>query len=105
MDCPQGLGFLSWQKNCIMVASFSLEIEQIAPLFDESLVPFLGDIESFVTTLALEKLHSVKDQYPSECILAADSLVWFENQAIGKATTYEEIVSVLKKLSAGQTRS
>lgn len=63
---------------------FSLPYRQISPPFDESSVPFKGDPSAYVLELALGKAKSVLDKHPQEIVLAADTLVYFENKILGK---------------------
>lgn len=83
-----------------ILSFFSYPFQQASPPFDEESVPFVGDPVSYVTTLALEKGHSLKKAYPHDVILTADTIVFIEGDVLGKPKTEQEMVAMLTRLSS-----
>lgn len=83
-----------------ILSYFSYPFKQASPPFDEDSIPFVGDPVSYVTTLALEKGHSLKKAYPHDVILTADTVVFVEGDVLGKPKTEEEMVAMLTRLSS-----
>lgn len=55
--------------------------------------------EEAVTLLALRKLRVVRKDVPDSCVLAADTEVVLDGEALGKPATREEAESMLRRLS------
>jgi septum formation protein len=66
---------------------------------DETLSDRIDDPETFAIDLALRKIRAVAKEFPDRWLLAADTLVMFGNEPLGKPQTCEEAASMLRKLS------
>lgn len=77
---------------------FSVPYKQVAPDFDEDSLKYKGDSKGFVKSLSKGKAESLLKSHPKEIILAADTLVCFENQMLGKPKTKEEAIEMLMML-------
>jgi len=78
---------------------FSLPFTQKSPEFDEESVPYLGEPENYVTTLAVEKAHKAKELYSNTIIIAADTLVAQDKKVIGKPRDEKDMEEILSSLS------
>ncbi len=81
-----------------LVSKFDVSITLAAPNCDET----LDSNKSFkdaIMDLALRKAKAVQPKHSNALILAADTLVILENEALGKPKDAKEAVSMLKKLS------
>lgn len=86
-------------RRVTILNHFSYPFTQVAPLFDESRVPYSGDPAAYVTTVALEKAHSLTSLYPNACILTADTMVALQGAVLGKPKDREHAVQMLSSLS------
>ncbi len=77
---------------------FSIPFKQAEPLFDESSIPYDNDPKKHVMELSKSKALSLRESHPDDTIIAADTLVYFENQILGKPTSLENAFEILKKL-------
>lgn len=77
---------------------FSIPFKLIKPDFDETSVAFEGDPKAHVMALSKGKALSLRDQYPNDTIVAADTLVYFNNEVVGKPKDLEHAFEILKKL-------
>ncbi len=87
-----------------ILSYFSLPFEQMASDFDESTIPFTGNPETYVNTLAQEKAAILSARYPDAAILAADTMVYRHGKIYGKPKNEEEAIATLSELS-GQWHS
>ncbi len=78
---------------------FSLPFDQIPSSFDEETVSFQGDPVSYATELSSKKAQSLAEKYPSDLIISADTVVFFEGAIYNKPKDQEEAFSMLKKFS------
>jgi septum formation protein len=92
------LGSSSPRRQEIM-RYFSYPFTVASPPFDESQVPYTGDPNAYVTTLAFGKAKSLKDTYPNEVILTADTMVVIDGELLGKPKDDVEMRKMLAKLS------
>lgn len=69
-----------------------------ASFVDETLDNTLP-IEKRLCQLAQRKAFPIHQKYPHDIVIGADTVVYFENQVIGKAKNEAEARSILKKLS------
>lgn len=83
---------------------FSLPFRQVASSFDEEAVHFTGDPIQYVTQLAKGKAALIKQQFPDEIIVTADTVVYYEGEIFNKPKDDEEAFRFIKKL-AGQWHS
>lgn len=101
--------FLFWEINMLILAStsprrreildfFSVPYIQASPDFDEDSLPFQNDPAAFVKKLSLGKALSLTKTYPDSIILAADTLVYFEGEVLGKPKSLEHAVETLMRL-------
>lgn len=77
---------------------FSIPFQPDEPNFDENSIPFNGDPKQYVMDLSRGKALSLKDKYPNQAVLAADTIVYFENNVLGKPKDHAHAFEILKKL-------
>lgn len=77
---------------------FSIPFQLAKPDFDEESVEYLGDPKKHVMDISKGKAMSLRDQYPTETILAADTLVFFKDHVLGKPKNIENAFEILKQL-------
>lgn len=78
---------------------FSLPFEQTASHFDESSIPFTGNPETYVRTLAEQKALALSEHHPGAAILSADTIVYRHGKVYGKPQSEEDAVATLTELS------
>lgn len=83
---------------------FSLPFKSITSGFDEESIPFTGNPETYVHSLASGKAATLDKEYPHAAILAADTIVYRHGKIYGKPKTKEEAIATLSEL-AGQWHS
>jgi len=66
---------------------------------DETLPDRVDDPETFAIDLAFRKIRAVAKEFPDSWLLAADTLVLFGNEPLGKPKTCQEAALMLRKLS------
>lgn len=81
---------------------FSLPFTQINSDFDETKVLFEGDPTSFATEVAKRKALCLKEKYPNEIILTADTVVFRDDRLFLKPETLEEAHEMLRELSGNE---
>lgn len=74
--------------------SFEVCPSDVEEVFDDSLSP-----EEIVTELATKKGEDVAALKPNSLIIAADTIVCFDDQILGKPSTRNEAYTMLKQLS------
>ncbi len=77
---------------------FSIPFKQAEPSFDEDSVSHDEDPKKHVLEVSKGKALSLKDQFPDDIIVAADTIVYFENKVIGKPKNLNHAFEILKKL-------
>jgi septum formation protein len=80
---------------------FKLPFRVVSPGFDESSVPFEGDVERYVANVARGKALAVAKDHPEALVLAADSVVFRGNRVYGKPEDSESAVEMVHELSGG----
>ncbi|MGL5263483.1 MAG: nucleoside triphosphate pyrophosphatase [Candidatus Rhabdochlamydia sp.] len=78
---------------------FSLPFRQHPSDFDESTIVFNQDPESYAKKLAQKKAALVADIFPQNVILAADTIVYFNDKVYNKPKTQKEAFTMLLELS------
>lgn len=78
---------------------FSLPFIQRPSHFDESVILFNKDPESYAKELAEKKASLVADTFSQEVILAADTIVYFKEKIYNKPKNPEEAFTMLLELS------
>ena len=78
---------------------FTLPFQQVTPFFDEEAVPFKGDPQDYVKILSMGKGESLRERFPAEVILTADTIVFKEGKIYGKPKDKEQAFHFLKELS------
>jgi septum formation protein len=78
---------------------FSLPFIQRPSHFDESVILFNKDPESYAKELAEKKASLVADTFSQEIILAADTIVYFKEKIYNKPKNPEEAFTMLLELS------
>ena len=92
------LGSTSPRRKEIM-EFFSYPFRQVAPPFDEAIIPFTGDPQGYVTKLAQGKAHSLTPTFPNSIIVACDTIVFIDNEVLGKPKDEQAAFGMLAKLS------
>lgn len=78
---------------------FSIPFTTTSSPFDERTIPFNGDPEAYVKTLAEKKGEALVTSYPDHLIITADTIVLFEGKILHKPETPEAGREMLKILS------
>lgn len=78
---------------------FSLPFTQYPSHFDESVIPFNKDPESYAKKLAGKKASLVADTFSQEIVLAADTIVYFKGKIYNKPKNKQEAFAMLQELS------
>lgn len=78
---------------------FSLPFIQKKPLFDESSIAFQQDPVSYVRQLAMGKANSLAEKHPDHIIIAADTVVIFNNTLYEKPRNKAEAIAFLEALN------
>ncbi len=77
---------------------FSIPFKQAQPDFDEKSIPYSGDPKEHVKALSRGKALSLQKKFPGQTILAADTLVYFEDDVLGKPEDVNHAFEILKRL-------
>lgn len=75
-----------------------LNFDIIPSNIDESQF-ILTSPSDFVETLSKEKAQVIANLHPDTIIIAADTIVWLENEVLSKPKSYDEAFKMLRKLS------
>ncbi|ADI38522.1 Maf-like protein pc0610 [Waddlia chondrophila 2032/99] len=79
---------------------FRIPHKAVTPHFDEASVPFTGDPEEYVCSIAKGKAESLARISPANLpILTADSIVFKEGKIFGKPANEENAFQMLQELS------
>lgn len=73
---------------------FDIEVSDVEEFFDPQKNP-----EDIVTDLALQKAQSVFSKHPEDTVIAADTIVVFGNDILGKPENEQDAYRMLKLLS------
>ena len=80
---------------CRLVDDFDIVVSD----FDESTVPFEGDIDKYVKAVALGKAVDIKNRIDEDAIIiSADTIVTQDNKILGKPKDKQEAFEMLKSL-------
>lgn len=82
-----------------ILSYFSLPFEHFTSYFDESSVPFTGNPETYVRTLAEQKALALSGNHPDAAILTADTIVYRHGKIYGKPESEEDAIATLTELS------
>ncbi|MGC8977118.1 MAG: 23S rRNA (uracil(1939)-C(5))-methyltransferase RlmD [Candidatus Ratteibacteria bacterium] len=74
------------------------EFEVVDSNFDEDKIKEKDPIK-YVITCAVEKAKIVGEKYPDSIVIGADTIVFLNDEIIGKPSNYKEAKEILKKLS------
>lgn len=80
-------------KNCGI--DFIVDASSIDEVLDESL-----DIEERLMKLAADKAYPIHKKYPDDIVIGADTIVYYNQQIIGKAKDIEDAKRILTMLSS-----
>ena len=73
------------------------EFDIVVSKFDESGVPFEGDIDKYVKAVALGKALDIKNRINEDAIIiSADTIVTKDNKILGKPKNKEDAFKMLK---------
>ncbi len=78
---------------------FSIPFTQASPDFDETQVIFKGDPAAFATEVAHRKALCLKERFPDQVILTADTIVYREKKVFLKPESMEEAHGMLRELA------
>jgi len=78
---------------------FSLKFRQVHSDFDETQVPFQGDPALFSKEVAKGKALALRQKYPDQIIVTADTVVFRQGRLFMKPATLEEAARMLEDLS------
>lgn len=92
------LGSSSPRRSEIL-SFFSIPFRQISSDFNESQVLFSGDPSLYCQEVAKQKAIALAERYPTQPILAADTIVYKEGRLFLKPESLEEARSMLAELS------
>lgn len=95
---PVILGSESPRRKEIL-QGFTLPIQQAASGFDETSIPYTGDPDHYVCTLAKEKAKALQNKYPEHIIVTADTIVVRNGKLYGKQNSETEAAATLAELS------
>lgn len=73
---------------------FMVDASSIEETLDESL-----SLEERLKLLAASKAEPIHQKYPDDVVIGADTIVYYDNEIIGKAKDEEEAREILEKLS------
>lgn len=77
--------------------SFLVEPAKKDEIFDMSM-----DLNQSIEWVAYQKAKEVQEKYPEDCIIAADTVVVYDEEILGKPTTKEEATDYLVDLSGNE---
>ncbi len=81
-----------------LLKQINIGFEQIVSNKEENCI-FSGNIEEYVTTLAFEKANAVMEDVKEDCIvIGADTVVFMNNQILGKPRDKQDAFNMLKNL-------
>ncbi|MBA2367498.1 MAG: septum formation protein Maf [Candidatus Protochlamydia sp.] len=80
---------------------FTLPFQQVSPLFDEEAIPFQGNPQEYVNILSQGKGESLKDRFPKDVIITADTIVFKDGKIYGKPKDKAQAFQFLKQLAGG----
>lgn len=66
--------------------------------FDESLIPYEGSPEKFVMSLAQAKALALKEKFPEDLIISADTTVYLEGKIYEKPLSMEQAFTFIENL-------
>lgn len=75
------------------------EYEIMVSSFDESLVPFDGDEETYVKTLARKKAESILSLVDEAYVLGSDTIVSIDGRIFGKPESRDDAFAMMRTLS------
>lgn len=82
-----------------LLERLGIDFHILVSQFDESSVPYQGDPESYVKTLALQKARNIlNDHNHNSFILGADTVVCVKGEILGKPENREDAFSMMKSL-------
>ncbi len=97
------LGSQSPRRRAILSA-FQLPFRQVAPHYNEEAVPFKGDPQQYVLTIAEGKAASLAPHFPGIVLITADSTVYCNGKIHAKPSDAEDAFRMLSEL-VGRTHS
>jgi len=82
-----------------LLESAKLTFKVVSPQFDERSLNLNQDPIQFAMLSAQNKAYSIKDMYPNDTILCADTIVAYNTQILGKPQDEADAFKMLKFLS------
>lgn len=76
----------------------------VVPSHAEEVMPAHAGPDEAVRAIALQKASAVAAAYPDECVIGADTVVWFDGQILGKPHTPEAARAYLSRMQ-GRTHT
>lgn len=80
---------------------FGIPHEAVSPNFDEESIPFEGDPETYVCSIAKGKAESLIENDYSAPILTADTIVFKDGRVFGKPKSGKEAFEMMQQLAGG----
>lgn len=91
------LGSSSPRRKQIL-SFFSLPFTQISPSFDEESIPFQNNPKEYTLEIARGKATSLKDRFPDDLILTADTTVYKNSKIFLKPKDEAHAIEMLQEL-------
>ena len=82
-----------------LLQRIQLNFDVIPPNVDESLISYDGSPIGYCSTLANLKANDISEHFKNELVIGADTIVFFDNEVLGKPKNETSAISMLKKLS------
>ncbi len=76
-----------------------LNFDVIPPNIDESIISYDGSPIDYCSTLANLKANDISQLFKNELIIGADTIVFFDNEVLGKPENETSAIGMLNKLS------
>jgi septum formation protein len=91
------LGSQSPRRKAIL-SYFSLPFKQVVSDFDEFSIPWQGDPEAYVSSIALGKAKTLLPRFPNTPILTADTIVYYAGKIYLKPKDEQEAYTIFSQL-------
>ena len=82
-----------------ILSQFDIDLACVPHSFDENSVSYNNNPVEYCELISKGKADSIADKYNDDLILAADTIVVLDDKILGKPSTKEDAVAMLKSLS------
>jgi septum formation protein len=86
-------------RRCEILNFFSLPFRQVSPDVDELQVVYQDDPAAYAVEVAKIKAVALKEKFPDQIVLTADTVVYRKGRLFMKPETMEEAYAMLRELS------